>query len=160
MIKIALWCVQYRPELRPIMSVVVKMLEGSLEVPEPGNPFQHLMGAVTFAHPVQDSQTYNTTTTSSGSFVMVTNSSIICATPIMRKYEIELASRNVWWRKYATWWIKLKNIFLCIQIYPFHAHINFLVIKIPFFLPLNHLKLTTLYNEWRKELNIVHESAT
>ncbi|KAG4949292.1 hypothetical protein JHK82_042499 [Glycine max] len=84
MIKIALWCVQYRPELRPIMSVVVKMLEGSLEVPEPGNPFQHLMGAVTFAHPVQDSQTYNTTTTSSGSFVMVTNSSIICATPIMR----------------------------------------------------------------------------
>ncbi|KAH1209259.1 LEAF RUST 10 DISEASE-RESISTANCE LOCUS RECEPTOR-LIKE PROTEIN KINASE-like 2.2 [Glycine max] len=94
MIKIALWCVQYRPELRPIMSVVVKMLEGSLEVPEPGNPFQHLMGAVTFAHPVQDSQTYNTTTTSSGSFVMVTNSSIICATPIMRKYEIELASRN------------------------------------------------------------------
>ncbi|XP_040861325.1 rust resistance kinase Lr10 isoform X2 [Glycine max] len=95
MIKIALWCVQYRQELRPIMSVVVKMLEGSLEVPEPGNPFQHLMGAVTVAHPVQESKTYNTTTISSGSSVIVTDSSVVCATPIMRKYEIELASSNV-----------------------------------------------------------------
>ena len=77
------------------MSVVVKMLEGSLEVPEPGNPFQHLMGAVTFAHPVQESKTYNTTTISSGSSVIVTDSSVVCATPIMRKYEIELASSNV-----------------------------------------------------------------
>ncbi|KAG5006129.1 hypothetical protein JHK85_024671 [Glycine max] len=83
-----------RQELRPIMSVVVKMLEGSLEVPEPGNPFQHLMGAVTVAHPVQESKTYNTTTISSGSSVIVTDSSVVCATPIMRKYEIELASSN------------------------------------------------------------------
>ncbi|XP_047152001.1 G-type lectin S-receptor-like serine/threonine-protein kinase At1g34300 [Vigna umbellata] len=95
MIKIALWCVQYRPEIRPIMSVVVKMLEGSVEVPEPDNPFQHFMGGITIAHPVPISQTYNTASISSGSSVMVTSSSIVCATPIMRKYGIELASSNV-----------------------------------------------------------------
>ncbi|ESW10806.1 hypothetical protein PHAVU_009G239500 [Phaseolus vulgaris] len=93
MIKIAFWCVQYRPELRPIMSVVVKMLEGSVEIPGPDNPFQHFMGGVTIAHPVPVSQTYNTSF-SSGSSVMVTNSSIGCGTPIMRKYDIELASTN------------------------------------------------------------------
>ncbi|XP_054822425.1 rust resistance kinase Lr10-like [Prosopis cineraria] len=43
MARIAFWCVQYRPELRPIMSVVVKMLEGSMDIPNPSNPFQHLM---------------------------------------------------------------------------------------------------------------------
>lgn len=43
MVRIAFWCVQYRPELRPMMSVVVKMLEGSIDVPNPKNPFQHLM---------------------------------------------------------------------------------------------------------------------
>ncbi|KAJ0788433.1 putative protein kinase RLK-Pelle-RLCK-Os family [Helianthus annuus] len=35
MLKVALCCVQYRPETRPSMSIVVKMLEGVLEVPEP-----------------------------------------------------------------------------------------------------------------------------
>ncbi|XP_028786790.1 G-type lectin S-receptor-like serine/threonine-protein kinase At5g24080 isoform X2 [Neltuma alba] len=43
MVKIALWCVQYKPELRPKMSDVVKMLEGSMDVADPSNPFQHLM---------------------------------------------------------------------------------------------------------------------
>ncbi|XP_028786786.1 G-type lectin S-receptor-like serine/threonine-protein kinase At5g24080 [Neltuma alba] len=43
MARIAFWCVQYRPELRPTMSVVVKMLEGSMDIPKPTNPFQHLM---------------------------------------------------------------------------------------------------------------------
>ncbi|XVE71840.1 hypothetical protein DITRI_Ditri10aG0183900 [Diplodiscus trichospermus] len=33
MIKTAFWCVQYRPESRPLMSNVVKMLEGALEIP-------------------------------------------------------------------------------------------------------------------------------
>ncbi|CAJ1975896.1 unnamed protein product [Sphenostylis stenocarpa] len=95
MVKIALWCVQYRPELRPMMSAVVKMLEGSVEIPEPDNPFPHFMGGTTIAHPVAESQTYNTTSISSGSSVMVSNSSIVCATPVMRKYEIELASSIV-----------------------------------------------------------------
>ncbi|KDP35367.1 hypothetical protein JCGZ_10351 [Jatropha curcas] len=39
MVKVAFWCVQYRPELRPLMSVVVKMLEGLIEIPTPSNPF-------------------------------------------------------------------------------------------------------------------------
>ncbi|KAI9078718.1 hypothetical protein K1719_039305 [Acacia pycnantha] len=34
---------QYKPELRPKMSDVVKMLEGSMEIQDPPNPFQHLM---------------------------------------------------------------------------------------------------------------------
>ncbi|XP_076919493.1 G-type lectin S-receptor-like serine/threonine-protein kinase At1g34300 [Bidens hawaiensis] len=42
MLKVALSCVQYRPETRPVMSFVVKMLEGMSEVPEPLNPFTHL----------------------------------------------------------------------------------------------------------------------
>ncbi|MED6134508.1 hypothetical protein PIB30_037646 [Stylosanthes scabra] len=43
MVKVGLWCVQYRPESRPMMSAVVKMLEGYEEIPEPSNPFQYLM---------------------------------------------------------------------------------------------------------------------
>ncbi|KAI5446092.1 hypothetical protein KIW84_014076 [Lathyrus oleraceus] len=91
MVKVALWCVQYRQELRPIMSVVVKMLEGSLEIPKILNPFQHLFDGANFAtHSVQVSNTYTTSATSSS--VKVSDSSIVCATPIMKKYEIEVAS--------------------------------------------------------------------
>ncbi|WJX28146.1 non-specific serine/threonine protein kinase [Trifolium repens] len=94
MIKVALWCVQYRPELRPMMSDVVKMLEGALEVPKTFNPFQYLMDGTNFAtHSVQVTNTYTTTNvSSSASSVMVSDSNIVCATPIMKKYEIELAS--------------------------------------------------------------------
>ncbi|XP_058727858.1 G-type lectin S-receptor-like serine/threonine-protein kinase At1g34300 isoform X2 [Vicia villosa] len=96
MVKVALWCVQYRPELRPIMSVVVNMLEGTLEIPKTLNPFQHLFAGNNFAtQSVQVSNTYTTTVTSSTSSVMVSDSSIVCATPIMRKYEIELANSIV-----------------------------------------------------------------
>jgi hypothetical protein len=42
-VKVAFWCVQYRPESRPVMSVVVKMLEGAVEIPTPLCPFQHMM---------------------------------------------------------------------------------------------------------------------
>ncbi|KAL5098120.1 hypothetical protein RYX36_002447 [Vicia faba] len=94
MIKVALMCVQYRQELRPIMSVVVKMLEGSLEIPKTLNPFQHLIDGGNFAtQSVQVSNTYTTTVTSSS--VKVSDSSIVCATPIMKKYEIELASSTM-----------------------------------------------------------------
>ncbi|KAL8139549.1 hypothetical protein V2J09_005570 [Rumex salicifolius] len=41
-LKVALWCVQYSPGMRPEMSVVVKMLEGEMEVPPPPNPFAYL----------------------------------------------------------------------------------------------------------------------
>ncbi|PNT62053.1 hypothetical protein BRADI_5g24750v3 [Brachypodium distachyon] len=40
--KVALWCVQYRPEDRPSMGNVVRMLEGEEEIATPGNPFAHL----------------------------------------------------------------------------------------------------------------------
>jgi len=70
------------------MSDVVKMLEGSLEIPKTFNPFQHLIDGTKFTtHSEQESNTYTTSVSS-----MISDSSIVCATPIMRKYEIELAS--------------------------------------------------------------------
>ncbi|TVU03330.1 hypothetical protein EJB05_51139, partial [Eragrostis curvula] len=43
MCKMAFWCVQQQPEARPPMGVVVKMLEGEMDVAALVNPFQHLM---------------------------------------------------------------------------------------------------------------------
>ncbi|KAI4981869.1 hypothetical protein ZWY2020_022361 [Hordeum vulgare] len=43
MCEVALWCVQQQPEARPPMGVVVKMLEGEMDIAPPANPFQHLM---------------------------------------------------------------------------------------------------------------------
>uniref|UniRef100_A0A0E0KW51 Protein kinase domain-containing protein n=1 Tax=Oryza punctata TaxID=4537 RepID=A0A0E0KW51_ORYPU len=40
--KVALWCVQYRPEERPSMGNVVRMLEGEDHIAAPRNPFAHL----------------------------------------------------------------------------------------------------------------------
>ncbi|KAL6900775.1 hypothetical protein ACP4OV_005451 [Aristida adscensionis] len=40
--KVALWCVQYRPEERPSMGSVVRMLEGDDHIAAPPNPFAHL----------------------------------------------------------------------------------------------------------------------
>ncbi|KAJ7979444.1 Kinase [Quillaja saponaria] len=90
MVKVALWCVQYRPEGRPEMSDVVKMLEGSADIRKPFNPFQHMMDGNYPAQSVHASQTC--TTHDSDSSVMMTGSSFIQATPIMTKYEIEIAS--------------------------------------------------------------------
>ncbi|KAM0846257.1 hypothetical protein ACQ4PT_055789 [Festuca glaucescens] len=42
MCKVALWCVQYQPELRPAMSSVVRMLEGEEEIVRPVNPFTYM----------------------------------------------------------------------------------------------------------------------
>uniref|UniRef100_A0A7C8YZV9 Receptor protein serine/threonine kinase n=1 Tax=Opuntia streptacantha TaxID=393608 RepID=A0A7C8YZV9_OPUST len=42
MVKVALWCVQYLPKTRPMMSSVVKMLEGGIDIDTPPNPFDHL----------------------------------------------------------------------------------------------------------------------
>ncbi|KAJ4961058.1 hypothetical protein NE237_020968 [Protea cynaroides] len=38
MVKTAMWCLQDRPELRPSMGKVAKMLEGSVEITEPPKP--------------------------------------------------------------------------------------------------------------------------
>ncbi|CAO2201050.1 unnamed protein product [Urochloa humidicola] len=63
MCAVALWCVQYRPEDRPAMSAVVRMLEGDDDVAAPAvSPFAHLetnyLGSRTFTADT----TYTTTT--------------------------------------------------------------------------------------------------
>ncbi|XP_042488081.1 rust resistance kinase Lr10-like [Macadamia integrifolia] len=45
MAMVALWCVQYLPDSRPLMSNVVRMLEEGSEIKSPPNPFQHLVSA-------------------------------------------------------------------------------------------------------------------
>ncbi|XP_058113258.1 rust resistance kinase Lr10-like [Magnolia sinica] len=42
MAMVALWCVQHRPELRPSMSTVVKILEGEVNLHAPPNPFPQM----------------------------------------------------------------------------------------------------------------------
>ncbi|CAO2201631.1 unnamed protein product [Urochloa humidicola] len=54
--KVALWCVQYRPEDRPSMGSVVRMLEGEDQIAPPGNPFRH-MAPYSTATPIQSGQT-------------------------------------------------------------------------------------------------------
>ncbi|XP_028787062.1 LEAF RUST 10 DISEASE-RESISTANCE LOCUS RECEPTOR-LIKE PROTEIN KINASE-like 2.2 [Neltuma alba] len=46
MLMVALWCVQYLPTDRPLMSNVVKMLEGDIEVRPPPFPFQNLVSCL------------------------------------------------------------------------------------------------------------------
>ncbi|XP_077238335.1 cold-responsive protein kinase 1-like [Tasmannia lanceolata] len=43
MAMVALWCIQQRPEMRPSMSSVVKMLEGEMKYNRPPIPFPHLI---------------------------------------------------------------------------------------------------------------------
>ncbi|KAK7290040.1 hypothetical protein RIF29_04161 [Crotalaria pallida] len=94
MFLVALLCVHYRPESRPIMSAVVKMLEGSSEIPKPLNPFQQLMDGIFPGHQVQASETNTNTSICSSCSVMGIESGIAYGTHIMRKYEAEIASRN------------------------------------------------------------------
>uniref|UniRef100_A0ACD5XSP0 Uncharacterized protein n=2 Tax=Avena sativa TaxID=4498 RepID=A0ACD5XSP0_AVESA len=62
MCKLALWCVQYRPEDRPSMGSVVRMLEGEDQIATPANPFAHL-APYSFGSGVTPSTTTTTTTT-------------------------------------------------------------------------------------------------
>ena len=39
MVKVAFWCIQEDPGLRPTMRKVTQMLDGLVEVPEPPRPF-------------------------------------------------------------------------------------------------------------------------
>uniref|UniRef100_A0A0R0IBM5 Protein kinase domain-containing protein n=1 Tax=Glycine max TaxID=3847 RepID=A0A0R0IBM5_SOYBN len=77
MVKVALLCVQYRPESRPIMSDVVKMLEGSVEIYKPLNPFQHMMDGTFPGDLVQASRTDPSSSVNSSSSVMVTKPGIV-----------------------------------------------------------------------------------
>ncbi|CAO2206185.1 unnamed protein product [Urochloa humidicola] len=63
MCAVALWCVQYRPEDRPAMSAVVRMLEGDEDVAAPAvSPFAHLETE----HLASRTFTADTTTTTLG----------------------------------------------------------------------------------------------
>lgn len=64
MLKVALWCVQYSPDDRPLMSTVVKMLEGEIEISPPPFPFKNLMSDKQNLTP-QGSAADSDTTTSS-----------------------------------------------------------------------------------------------
>ncbi|CAJ1975897.1 unnamed protein product [Sphenostylis stenocarpa] len=91
MVKVALFCVQYRPESRPIMSDVVKMLEGSVEIAKPLNPFQYMIDGTFPGHSVHTSMTDVNTSVNSSSSVMVTQPGIVYDIPLMRN-DIELVS--------------------------------------------------------------------
>ncbi|CAN6547762.1 unnamed protein product [Malus baccata var. baccata] len=99
-VNVAMWCVQYKQDDRPScwymvqpminvldysskqVSVVVKMLEGAVEIPRPStNPFQHLMSD----------------TSTRSDFCSVPSQTVngyraVDDTPIMKKYEIEIVS--------------------------------------------------------------------
>ena len=81
MVDVALSFVQYRSDSRPIMSDVVKMLEGSVEMSKTLNPFQPFMDGNFTSHPVQVPLTYTTDT--NGFSDVVTDSSIVHVTLIL-----------------------------------------------------------------------------
>ncbi|KAJ4744977.1 Protein kinase family protein [Rhynchospora pubera] len=56
--KVALWCVQYRPDERPTMSSVVRMLEGEQAIEDPADPFRYMV-----AHNLESIATSSTGTT-------------------------------------------------------------------------------------------------
>ncbi|KAH7835397.1 hypothetical protein Vadar_025807 [Vaccinium darrowii] len=87
---VALWCVQDSPEARPPMSVVVKMLEGGVEIMAPPKPFHYLfsVGVNVLNAPTCNSSDY--------SIGYGTNSYWYKeqTTTIMAKYEIQIASSS------------------------------------------------------------------
>ena len=91
MTKVGFRCVQYRPKLRPLMSVVVKMLEEAVEIPTPLNPFWH-MWTVT---PCTNAPSHQTQTDGTFLFGIFLSMSFLLMTPVMWKYEIEMASTLV-----------------------------------------------------------------
>ncbi|KAK7354725.1 hypothetical protein VNO80_20193 [Phaseolus coccineus] len=92
MVKVAQSCVQYKQESRPIMSVVVKILEGSVEIPKPLNPFPHLVYEIL---PLPASPGNNYTSTVPGSSGMVTESSLEPSSLSATKFEIQSASTKI-----------------------------------------------------------------
>ncbi|KAG6705761.1 hypothetical protein I3843_07G189900 [Carya illinoinensis] len=89
MAMVALWCVQYSPDERPLMSTVVKMLEGSIDVVPPPFPFEHM---------VSPRPTMNLHNGSHGDSVTSSSSSMentlekSKSNPIHKTLEIELAT--------------------------------------------------------------------
>ncbi|XP_076941558.1 G-type lectin S-receptor-like serine/threonine-protein kinase At1g34300 isoform X1 [Bidens hawaiensis] len=91
MLKVALCCVQYRPETRPVMSIVVKMLEGELEVPQPLNPFLYLFAGTEHDESLAR-MAWNVGVSNRSSSEVVTKLNVVTGTPLMRRYDITIAS--------------------------------------------------------------------
>ncbi|GKV37837.1 hypothetical protein SLEP1_g45812 [Rubroshorea leprosula] len=87
MLVIALWCVQDSPEVRPPMSAIVKMLEG-MDIMLPPKPFHYVYSLRT-----NTLKPLVTVVGSSFSSIKETNSYWYKeSTPIMAKYEIQMAT--------------------------------------------------------------------
>lgn len=91
MCEVALWCVQDSPDDRPPMSAVVRMLEGGVEIMPPPKPFIYLnpipkRNSKLNLQQTSSSSDYSTSNEESGSFWYKK------ATPMMKKYEIQIAS--------------------------------------------------------------------
>ncbi|GKV37832.1 hypothetical protein SLEP1_g45806 [Rubroshorea leprosula] len=85
---VALWCVQDSPQVRPTMSAVVKMLEGGVDIMPPPKPFRYL-----FSIGMNSLKPPATATGSSFTLSEENNSYWYKdTTPIMTKYEIQMAS--------------------------------------------------------------------
>ncbi|GLT67558.1 hypothetical protein SLA2020_398560 [Shorea laevis] len=85
---VALWCVQDSPEARPPMSAVVKMLEGGVDIMPPPKPFHYL-------YSMERNLLKPPLTATSSSFSSSEESNCYWykeTTPIMTKYEIQMAS--------------------------------------------------------------------
>ena len=75
------------------MSIVVKMLEGASEVPEPLNPFTHVfLGGISEVGDSSAQMAWNVGGLDWSSSEAVSKSTIVMETPIMKKYEITIAS--------------------------------------------------------------------
>ena len=89
-IMVALWCVQYSPDDRPLMSTVVKMLEGSMEITTPPFPFEHMVSPNPTMNLDNGSNggSYTTSISSSSANTLEQSNS----KPVDRTFEIELAT--------------------------------------------------------------------
>ncbi|PWA62480.1 serine-threonine/tyrosine-protein kinase catalytic domain-containing protein [Artemisia annua] len=92
MLMVAFCCVQYRPENRPMMSTVVKMLEGAIVVPEPLNPFTHMFSAVTEPTENLARIAWNGGGSEWSSSEVHTTSTVVNGTPLMTRYEITVVT--------------------------------------------------------------------
>lgn len=91
MCEVALWCVQDCPDERPPMSAVVKMLEGGVEIMPPPKPFLYLNlkpkgNSKMNMQQTSSSSNCSTSIEESGSHWYKKD------TPIMKKYEIQIAN--------------------------------------------------------------------
>ncbi|KAK3029757.1 hypothetical protein RJ639_038034 [Escallonia herrerae] len=86
---VALWCVQDSPESRPLMSTVVKMLEGGVEIMPPPKPFQYL---VRVGMDVLKPQIDTNSSSVYSSSKEANSYRYKKSTPVMTKYEIQIAT--------------------------------------------------------------------